>query len=796
MSYLWLEPFIFSKTENNILTFQSVNIVIYLNMISVICFVVYSLLYKMDYNMQKPPNSLIIWKMFGECLISTHLLILFLCFSIENNKRKMSFTKYVMWIISLLSPIGLFITYFFACCIAHNLYCTFHNYKNDFEIRLKKYKIYALTMGIIIFLLSLIFNKHNSSMTNVKYSMEYFPSWLVLFLYFLGAYAMIYIIIKTIFVIKKKGSFLKFMFKNTQNEKDNFQHQIVALFISRHLLFCYVFIGLYIPNNFVIILQSFTDTKICTNCSGYSFMIYLISLSCTVDFCIKITEPYMKKYINLLLITFFRRKPQLSNNNEDYNVLYGENGEEYKDEVINENNANLNENLITNRNNYNNINSVNSSGSDSLNNNLNINNIRNNNNSLISGRRRSRNQMQLMFEMSELDQGKKLNSMADTVEIVTREMQTNDFYKSLLSIWLTTHHDSNYDNDDFLMNNENSYLPWKEEHYTEKTPMMHFTNKTVFDLFGPLEEIKDDLYFDVKIRKYSPKIFYCIRKIDNISNDDYLLSLSPKDNLKIIKESFASGGRSANPIIFTYDKKYLLKTISKSEKNVLLEILPEYHRKMRDAKSLLCRIYGLYRIDVGGKQSMHLIVMRNMNELPSMTKYACFDLKGSTVQRVTLTKDDKQDVINGFKEEVIEQYKNSILKDLDFDLLDFSFNFSKQNCDLIQNSLCEDSEFLKGNNLIDYSLLCSIHHFNEEDYNKISDEQKYRIVKTKDNKFLYNFSIIDFLTPYGITKKFELGIKTAGAKLSESGDTNFSVLDAVGYSRRFIRYLNKKFNPN
>jgi hypothetical protein len=205
----------------------------------------------------------------------------------------MSFTKYVMWIISLLSPIGLFITYFFACCMAHNLYCTFHNYKNDFDLRLKKYKIYALTMGIFIFLFSLIFNKHNSSMTNVKYSMEYFPSWLVVFLYFLGAYAMIYIIIKTIFVIKKKGSFLTFMFKNTQNEKDNFQHKIVAIFISRHLLFCYVFVGLYIPNNFIMLLQSFTDTKLCTNCSNYSFMIYLISLSCTVDFCIKITEPYM-----------------------------------------------------------------------------------------------------------------------------------------------------------------------------------------------------------------------------------------------------------------------------------------------------------------------------------------------------------------------------------------------------------------------------------------------------------------------------------------------------------------------
>ena len=63
-----------------------------------------------------------------------------------------------------------------------------------------------------------------------------------------------------------------------QAERDNFQHQIVALFISRHLLFCYVFIGLFVPNNFIIFLQTFNDTKICKNCSKYSFMIYLISL--------------------------------------------------------------------------------------------------------------------------------------------------------------------------------------------------------------------------------------------------------------------------------------------------------------------------------------------------------------------------------------------------------------------------------------------------------------------------------------------------------------------------------------
>ena len=770
MSLLWLEPFIFSKTENNTLTFQSVNIVIYLNMISVICFVVYSLLYKMDSNMQKPPNSLIIWKMFGECLISTHLLILFLCFSIENNKRKMSFTKYVMWIISLLSPVGLFITYFFACCIAHNLYCTFHNYKNDFDLRIKKYKIYALTMGVFFFILCLLFNRQNSSKPNIKYSIEYFPPWIVVSLYFLGISTMIYIIIKTIFVIKKKSSFLSFMFKNIQSEKDNFQHQIVATFIKRHLFFCYAFIIIYLPNNFVMLLQSFSENKICKNCNKYSFMIFLISLSCSVDFCIKVSEPYMKEYIYLLFVTLFRKKPQIQNGIEDYNVLYGENGEEYNNEIINDNNTNLKEKFI-----YNNQKSFNDT-------NLNINN--------------QRRKSKYMIEMSDFDnQGQKLNTMADTVELVTREMQINDFYKSLLSIWLTTHHDSQYDTDEFILNNENSFLPWKQEHYNEKTPLMHYTNKTISDIFGPLDEIKDDFYFNVKIRKYAPQVFYVLRKMDGISNDDYLLSLAPKDNLKIIKESFASGGRSANPIIFTYDKKLLLKTISKSEKNILLDILPEYHRRMRDTKSLLCRIYGVYRIEIIGKQSIHIIVMRNMNELPNMTKYACFDLKGSTVARRTLTKEDNQDVINGYKEEILEHYKNKILKDLDLDSLDITFDFSKQDCKLIQNSLCDDSEFLKGNNLIDYSLLCSIHHFNQDDYENVDNEQKYRIIKTKNKKFLFNFSIIDFLTPYGITKKFELGIKTAGAKLSENSDTNFSVLDAVGYSRRFIRYLNKKFNP-
>ena len=121
----------------------------------------------------------------------------------------------------------------------------------------------------------------------------------------------------------------------------------------------------------------------------------------------------------------------------------------------------------------------------------------------------------------------------------------------------------------------------------------------------------------VSVRKYAPLVFHHLRKIDGYTITELLSSLDPSKNLKIINDSFASGGRSANPIIFTHDKNFLLKTISKEEKNALLKMLPEFHRRMRDCKSYLCRIYGVFRVRVSNKQNAHILLMRNMNELPS-----------------------------------------------------------------------------------------------------------------------------------------------------------------------------------
>lgn len=249
---------------------------------------------------------------------------------------------------------------------------------------------------------------------------------------------------------------------------------------------------------------------------------------------------------------------------------------------------------------------------------------------------------------------------------------------------------------------------------------------------------------NVKVRKYAPVVFHHLQRIDEISVSELITSLDPEKNMKIIRDSFAQGGRSANPILFTYDKKFLLKTISKNEKNVFIKMLPEFHRRMRDCKSYLCRIYGVFRIKVGDKMDTHVIIMRNMNELSNDTKMLTFDMKGSTKDRSVLDNKDIEMIKNDKKEDVIEKNKKKVLKDNDFKELSMSFKLNKKDAQELHQNLASDAEFLKGYNLTDYSILLTLHKYNENEEGKCY--LNYRILKSSDNLYFYNFSIIDFFT--------------------------------------------------
>ena len=261
----------------------------------------------MDKYMQKPPSTftynldtLIIFKMFGECMVSLTLLILFLCYSFENNKRQMNKTDTLVYILSLFSPCAVFLAYFFNICLAHNLYQTFYAYKNVYEKRLAVYKLIALVVSIAIIVFSLLFN---STIVNSKFTLAYYKIYFLAFFYVLGAFLIIYMIQIILYVITKKDEL--FTYDDSESDKRN---QLLSIFVNRNVYYLIVFILCYAPNNIIQLIQIFSPERICEECPGLSISVYLASLSCFFSFCLKFTEPYMMKYLHLIKNFVLRKK--------------------------------------------------------------------------------------------------------------------------------------------------------------------------------------------------------------------------------------------------------------------------------------------------------------------------------------------------------------------------------------------------------------------------------------------------------------------------------------------------------
>jgi hypothetical protein len=62
MSIIWLEALTNTDTTENVIALEMLNTIIYLNLIPVIIFVLYYIVYKMDVYMQKAPSNITLKK--------------------------------------------------------------------------------------------------------------------------------------------------------------------------------------------------------------------------------------------------------------------------------------------------------------------------------------------------------------------------------------------------------------------------------------------------------------------------------------------------------------------------------------------------------------------------------------------------------------------------------------------------------------------------------------------------------------------------------------------------------------
>ena len=185
---------------------------------------------------------------------------------------------------------------------------------------------------------------------------------------------------------------------------------------------------------------------------------------------------------------------------------------------------------------------------------------------------------------------------------------------------------------------------------------------------APYKTADSDLVKACSFYDYAPKIFASIRKFSGVTKEQYLESLGPekilgyifKSNFQTLSE-LCSSGKSGSFFYYSYDGRFMLKTIPRHEFKKMKQMLKNYHEYLtcRNTDSMISRVFGLHKIIFFRKRrkmnkKMYFCVMNNIFQTTKKIDLR-YDLKGSTWGRQTIR--DKE----GFKID-----RTVALKDRDF----------------------------------------------------------------------------------------------------------------------------------
>uniref|UniRef100_H3GCE2 PIPK domain-containing protein n=1 Tax=Phytophthora ramorum TaxID=164328 RepID=H3GCE2_PHYRM len=256
--------------------------------------------------------------------------------------------------------------------------------------------------------------------------------------------------------------------------------------------------------------------------------------------------------------------------------------------------------------------------------------------------------------------------------------------------------------------------------------VLHFTTRGVVAASSNTPMVTDgrrvvhlrlhELGMTVCFDDYSPSSFRDIRQGFGINE-----TLYRKAFLATCHERLQSGGSSGAFMFYTADYSFLVKSVTTSERNVLLDMLPPYIQHMKqNPDSHLTRFYGCHSIEMYG-QVFSFVVMGNVMGRTSMHQF--FDIKGSWVDRNAPAIPPGKTVIctycsNAFQYGTHESCEYSIrgnhlphivLKDNDFHR---KLRVQSDTAEALVRQLESDSNFLREQGIMDYSLLLSVHNTN------------------------------------------------------------------------------------
>ncbi|KAI7871240.1 hypothetical protein BDF14DRAFT_1764825 [Spinellus fusiger] len=240
-------------------------------------------------------------------------------------------------------------------------------------------------------------------------------------------------------------------------------------------------------------------------------------------------------------------------------------------------------------------------------------------------------------------------------------------------------------------------------------------------------------------------------------DESYILSLA-----NCIKWD-SSGGKSGSAFLKTKDDRLLMKQMSRYELDAFLLFAPAYFQYMSEAffselPTVLAKIFGFYSIGyknsaTGKSMRMDILVMENLFYQRNVKKI--FDLKGSMRNRHVQSTGKQDEVL--LDENLVELIYQSPL---------FIRAHAKE---ILRSSLHNDTLFLSGRNVMDYSLLVGI------------DEERQELV----------VGIVDFIRTFTWDKKLESWVKDSG--FLGGGGKEPTIVSPRQYRIRFREAMERYF---
>lgn len=241
-------------------------------------------------------------------------------------------------------------------------------------------------------------------------------------------------------------------------------------------------------------------------------------------------------------------------------------------------------------------------------------------------------------------------------------------------------------------------------------------------------------------------------------------------------------GKSGSLFWKTQDGHYFLKSTPKVEAQKMLDVLPKYREYVKAAIAakrlcLLPKALGIYMIYAGGEE-LYLQSFSNVFDTPTAPDRV-YDLKGTTEERY------------------VEEAPGKVMKDLNY--RDTTISMSEKDREALLEACTADSEFLRSNNIMDYSLLLGVYDVSKgkhitTDLGALSFEGAEITEEDEDDystaPAVFRMGIIDIACDYNGKKIAAHWLKkpTLGLCCQQEIDTE----PPDYYSERFIDFVSDK----